>query len=75
MTTPTRQRRKINPHALQALRARERLTQARLAGLAGVDHTTVSRLERGERYTLPVEVIDRFAEALKVPATALYAAD
>lgn len=75
MTTTLRKRRKLNPHALQAIRARERLTQKRLAGLVGLDHTTISRLERGERYTCPVDVIERMAEALNVPTDALCAAE
>ena len=75
MTTAARKRRKVNPHALHALRMKADLTQERLGSLARIDHTTISRLERGERFTCPVEVIERLAEALHVPTNALCAAD
>lgn len=75
MTTTARKRRKVNPHALHALRVKADLTQEQLAGLALLDHTTISRLGRGGRFTCPVEAIERLAEALQVPATAICAAD
>lgn len=68
-------RRRINAHALQALRIKKRLTQEELGVRVDLDHTTISRLERGQRFTLRPEVLERFAEALGVPASALCAAD
>lgn len=74
-TTASRGRKRVNPHALFAFRQRKKLTQAELGEPVGLHHTTVSRLEGGERYSLPIEVIDGLAAALDVPSSALYAAE
>lgn len=61
---------KLNREALRVVRERTGLSQADLAGLAGVDRTLVYRLERGQRNASPT-VIKKLAVALDVPLGAL----
>lgn len=68
-------RHRVNRHALMAFRTQAKLTQQQLAGLAGANHTWISHLERGSRFTCSAEKLDLLAEALGVPATALRAAE
>lgn len=70
-----RRRRRINPYALRAHRRASGERQLDIAEVAGLDHTTISRLERGERQTLPMDVIGRIADHFGVPVSALYLAD
>ena len=55
---------------LKRLRNERGLSQEALADLAGIDRTYVSSLER-KRYSATVDMLDRLAVALKVPASAL----
>jgi DNA-binding XRE family transcriptional regulator len=54
---------------------RANLTQAKLAAEAGITTTHVSHLERGVRLSCKIEVAEKMASALGVPAAAIYAAD
>lgn len=51
------------------LRLEKRLTQQELADKAGLDRSTVRRIERAETNVL--EVVDNLAKALNVPAKEL----
>lgn len=75
MTMAVRPRRKVNRHALHALRVRAGLTQESLALQAGIAATSISHLERGARLSCPVEVAEKMAVALGVPPGAIYAAE
>jgi transcriptional regulator with XRE-family HTH domain len=49
---------------LRELRIEAGWTQRELAGRAGLDHNSVSRLEKGDRTDPPLSVVVRLAEAL-----------
>lgn len=58
---------------LKAQRARKRLSQASLAGAAGISVSYVSMLERGLR-SPPLETLEALAKALQVTPSSLLAA-
>lgn len=64
----------LNRAALQALRERSGHSKASLADAAGVDRTLITRLENGQRPVTP-SVMQKLAEALRVPVTALMGPD
>ena len=55
---------------VRVLRAAQQLTQDKLADLAGLDRTYVSRLERGQ-HNLTVLTLARLAQALGIPTKEL----
>lgn len=60
----------INSDALRTIRERSGLSQTDLADAVGVDRSTISRLEAGERNAAPW-LVDHLATALKCPIPAL----
>lgn len=67
-------RHRVNGHALRALRHLSGKTQEGLAQEGQINHSYISRLERGERLGCNHDVLERIARALDVPVEALIAA-
>lgn len=61
---------RVNGEALRAIRQRTGDTITGLGQRAGVDRTTLSRMESGERPGTPAQ-IKALAKALKVPMAAI----
>src|SRR4051794_5281227 len=57
------------------LRRRENMSQYDLAGKAGVDVMTISRLERGTKKRLEVEILARLAQTLGITTDQLLGLD
>lgn len=57
---------------LKVARKIARLTQRQLAERAGVDHSLISRLERGDRKTASYEAVVRLARALNIEPNELF---
>lgn len=55
---------------LREIRERKGISQEKLAALAGLDRTYISKIERGER-NISIETAAKLAEALEVPVTQL----
>lgn len=65
---------KVDDSALSAIRRLAGKTQVELAAAAGVNHSYISRLERGLRLGCAREVLEALARELQVPTSALIAA-
>jgi len=61
----------INGAALSAIRKHSGLTISLLAEQSGVDRTTITKIERGQRKVKSPEVAKALAVALKVPIVAI----
>lgn len=61
---------KINPDALRAIRERTGLSVAELARQAGMERSTLSKIEHGERHGTPAQIVT-LARVLDVPTTAI----
>ncbi len=59
---------------LKELRKNAKLTQVQLAEKAGVDHSTIAKIERGQRGATRA-MISRVAKALSVSEAALFNSD
>lgn len=57
--------------AVERLRAKKRLTQQQLADLSGVPQSRISEMERGVTKRVSLDVLERLAKALRVPAARL----
>lgn len=66
---------RINGVALQALRKARQESLVALSTRSGVDHSYISRLERGERQYPAIRITSALAEALDVPVEALLAVE
>ncbi len=64
---------RFNPHMLVMGRHIRGLTQVDLAGLAGIEQGTISRLESGDM-PAKVETVDKLAQALSFPTAFFYRA-
>jgi len=62
---------KTNKAALRAIRIRTGLTQREMAKELGVAHTTILRIENGERNASP-KLGKKIAEFLDVPMSAIF---
>lgn len=62
---------KINGHAVRAIRLAAGDSQVVLATRAGLDHSYVSRLERGQRCYPAPRITKALADALGVPMAAI----
>lgn len=56
---------------LRELRERADMTQDQLAAASGVSQSAVSQIERGTRPNVTLEVVEKLANALGVPAAEL----
>ena len=56
---------------LRRARKRAKLTQVELAGIAGCDPASISRLERGVSKNPGAALIDSIAKSLKIPSSSL----
>lgn len=61
--------------ALREARDRAKMSQARLAELAGLRVATISDIERGRKGNVTLDVLDRLAKALGVKPAELLAGD
>lgn len=66
---------RINGVALQALRRARQESLVDVSVRSGVDHSYISRLERGERRYPAIRITSALAQALDVPVEALLAAE
>jgi transcriptional regulator with XRE-family HTH domain len=60
-----------NREALKAIRERSGLSRNQLAGLAGLHHFTISRIEDGGQEIIQPATARKLAEALQVPVVAI----
>ncbi len=56
---------------LREIRERKQLSQEKLAALAGLNRTYISKIERGER-NISVETVAKLAQALDIPIDQLF---
>lgn len=59
-----------NGHAIRALREKDGQSQTALAGVAGIDQSTLSAIEN-EISSAPATTLNRIARGLSVPAAAI----
>lgn len=65
---------KINGHAVRAIRIAQGVSQVELAERSGLNHSYISRLERGQRCHPAPGITKKLAEALGVPMAGILAA-